>query len=101
MKRILSIILCLALAVPILESVVVELGLMDTVEFCSLDFSEKESENKESEKEEKDEKEKELFQLLEWSNSAESFSSRIRGYDNLRYESLTHDIPSPPPDHIS
>ena len=101
MSRILSILLCLALAAPTVETVLLELGLVGNVEFCSVDYCEKECESKESEKEEKDEKEKELIELLDWSDSEDSFNKRIRVYDNLRYESLTHDIPSPPPDYFS
>lgn len=73
---------------------------MDNTEFCSMDFSETESENKETEKEEKDEKEKELFRLIEWLGSIESNGNHVLIADNLRFESLAHDIPSPPPDSV-
>lgn len=101
MKRLLSIFLCVALAAPTIESLVFELVFVESAEFCSMDYSETETENKETEKEEKDEKEKELYQLLRWLTFADSRATTILVLDSVRYESLTYDIPSPPPDRFS
>jgi hypothetical protein len=91
----------LALAAPTVESLVLELVFLESSEFCAMDYSETETENKETEKEEKDEKEKELYQLLRWLTIADSQAMMILVFDSVHYESLTYDIPSPPPDRFS
>lgn len=79
----------------------VELGFLDQIDLCTLDRSESETENNETEKEDKDQKEKELFMLLHWSAVVRSSSKHLLLLENRRYESMTFDIPSPPPDHLS
>jgi hypothetical protein len=100
-NRIIAILLCLALALPTLESVVTELGFLDQVEFCTIDFCESESENNESEKEEKNQKEKELVTLVEWSVIVRTSNQYVQTFESVRFESMTFEIPSPPPDHLS
>ena len=97
MNRLISIILCFGLLLPMLETLVVEFGVLD----CGVLTSIVCEENEETEKEEKTQKELENFYVSE--SVLLVLSSKHTGWieNSLFHHSWIDEIPSPPPDYCS
>lgn len=98
MNKVLSIFLCLALAVPTLETVVSQFWNIDVSEVHQSEISENESDKTESEKEEKKEKELEEFFIKE--SVLIVLASKFSGWteNSCHHRSWVSEVPSPPPD---
>ena len=99
LNKVLSVFLCLALAVPTLESVVSQFWNIDITEVYHSEIYENESDKTESEKEEKKEKELEEFFIKE--KVLVVLSSKFSGWleNSCHHQSWVSEVPSPPPDY--
>jgi hypothetical protein len=99
MQRILSALLCAALVLPTLETVMSELGLLD-IQDGLISLVLETEEKKETEKEGKKEKELEKFDLAQ--DVLVGLASKCLGWveDSHYHRSWISEIPSPPPDYI-